>query len=173
VEADLMEVTAADRAEARGRFHARHVGGHQIGTRLAAHERRGQHRRPDARGRMDDASGVRVVEVEPVRQHAVHQRGIARAESLRQADHRHPSVTTEARDRRQGLVREIIGAGRIGDAGRVEHQMLGALAHIRGDRLERQVVRELRERARNQRARSLGLQRGLGGAGHGVHRGTS
>ena len=46
VEADLMEVTAADRAEPRRRFHARDIGGDEIGAGLAAHERRGQHRRP-------------------------------------------------------------------------------------------------------------------------------
>ena len=99
---------------------------------------------------MDDAAGVRVVEVEAVHQDAVEQRRVPRRQAQRQADHGHLARPAQAGNGRRGLVGEIVAAGGKRDAGGIEHQVLGALAHLAGDRGRRQVMGEARQRLGDQ-----------------------
>jgi len=111
---------------------------------------------------MNDTARVRIIEVEAVHQNAVDQRGVARGQARRQADHRHRALAPEAGDGRHRLVRELVTPGGIGDPGRIEHQMPGALAHVTWNGGSRQVVGKTREPLRDQAM--LGLFRGHRGA---------
>ena len=59
---------------------------------------------------MDDAAGMRVVEVEAVHEDAVEERGIARRQPQRQADHGHRALSAEAGDGGHGFVGEVVAA---------------------------------------------------------------
>ena len=118
---------------------------------------------------MDDAAGVGVVEVEAVHQDAVEQRRVARRQPQRQADDRHVARPAEAGDRRRRLVGEVVAAGGQRDAGRIEDQVLGALAHLGRDGGRREVMREARQRLGDQLRLGLGVRCLVHSAQHYVH----
>jgi hypothetical protein len=120
---------------------------------------------------MDDPARVRVVEIEAVHQDAVDEGCVARRQACGQADDGHAALAAEAGNGGHGLVGELVAAGGEGDAGGIEHEVFGPLAHLLRDGRRRQAVGEARERLRDQlrlRFRALGLIHRAWHHGHSV-----
>lgn len=171
MEPDLVEWSAADGGKPGRGLHAGNVGRDEIGARGTAHMGGRERRRPQAGGGVDDAAGMRVVEVEAVHQDAVEECGIARGQAQRQADYGDAALPAEARDGGRRLVGELVTAGGERDAGGVQHQMLGPLAHLGWNRLGSQVMGKVRQRLGDELRFRLGIRRLVHGAQHYVHGG--
>ena len=163
MEADLMECALGDGAEPRRNLDAQDVGGEHVAAARAPLSAHGERGRQQAAGRVDHPGGVRVVEIEPVNQDAIHQRRVAQRQFGRHADHRRVPGARETRDRGERPMREIEAGRGERNAHAVEDQMLRARHGRRRDRARLEAADEARQVLGNQR-RALGrarLVRGL------------
>jgi hypothetical protein len=86
MEADLMEAALGDRPQPSGNFHCRHVGRQQGFTIPIVPVGQRQGTREAARGRMNDAARMGVVEVKAVDEYPVHEYGVTKGQAAADAD---------------------------------------------------------------------------------------
>ena len=148
MEADLVERAFRDRAKPGGDFDAEHIGAERLAPARTLPGADCKHSRQHARGRMDDAAAMGIVEVEAMNQNAVDQRRVAQWQPRRDADDREVTGAGKPGNCRHGPMRKIIGRGGKRDADRVENKMFGArvtAAGIRSVGTHRRTVQGLRK----------------------------
>ena len=107
VKADLVHRAVRGEAETRRDLDAERVREEKIAAiavDMLAHR---QHTRKCTRARMHRTDGMRVVVIETVREHAVHQRGVLERQSLRHADHSAARAVGERAETGERSVSEI------------------------------------------------------------------
>jgi hypothetical protein len=108
VEADLMKSALRHRCNPCCRLDADHIGRHHVAAGGSDHRRRRQHSRKYARGWVNDARHVCVVEIEPVAEVAVEDRCVASRKACGKTDHRNAALAAEAAHGVQHAVRVVI-----------------------------------------------------------------
>ena len=92
----------------------------------------GERRRTDDHADVRDRVRVRVVEVEPVAEHRVRERGVRRGKRAVEPDHRRLGIAAELRHRRAALRGDAEGVGGQTAADRVEQVELRGLDDLPG-----------------------------------------
>ncbi len=120
--------------------------GQQLGAgralRLGGRERRRAHDHADVRDRV----GVRVVEVEPVAEHPVRERGVRRGQRAVEADHRRLGLAAELGHCRAALPGDPEGRCCVPAADRVQEVQLRVLGDVLRDVAGGQVRRPFGDR---------------------------
>src|SRR5581483_8056968 len=124
MKADLMKAALRHRAQPRHRLDPGDIGRERLGAGTALANSYRKNGRNQAGARVNDAAEMRVVEIEPMDEYAVHDRRVAVGQPVGKADHDGLAATfREAQHCRERAAREIEAARGEGNADRIEDQV--------------------------------------------------
>jgi hypothetical protein len=129
VKTEMVKRAFGRRCDAYDVFDAEYVGSQQVAPWPIELFTNAQRAYQCRHRRMQDSAQMRIIVVESVDQHAVHQHRIAQRQPFGHADDRAITVFRHAAYARENAVRKVVARRRERDANGVEYEILGALAH--------------------------------------------